>query len=189
MTGRMRIAVKLVSRLSAWCALVVNSPYAHAVTTSWNTNSSGAWTAAANWDNGVPRGTDTAVFNRGAAVTYTVSFPGHFLIDPPMNYSSDRLIVRSNTVSFADQIGPVFLADSYTVNNASLVESTAASSLARRPGTPPSSTPRWQTSPAWLPPSAMRPAPMARSTSTPATFSLNGLIRLHCSSGSWVWAR
>ena len=46
---------------------------AYAVTTSWNTNSSGNFTTAANWDNGVPDSDDTAVFNRGF-VAYEVTF-------------------------------------------------------------------------------------------------------------------
>ena len=45
---------------------------AQAVTTSWNTNSSGFFTAAANWNNGVPDSDDTAVFNRGAGVAAPV---------------------------------------------------------------------------------------------------------------------
>ena len=59
------------------CILVVVAAYsfflsfhAHAVTTSWNTNSSGSFTTPANWDNGVPDSDDTAVFNRGAGVVY-----------------------------------------------------------------------------------------------------------------------
>ncbi len=54
------------------CVLLVVAPYsffltihAHAVTTSWNTDASGVFTAAANWDNGVPDSDDTAIFNRG----------------------------------------------------------------------------------------------------------------------------
>ena len=61
------------------------SIHAHAVTTSWNTNASGDFTTAANWDNGVPDSDDTAVFNRGF-VAYEVNFPGGSIFDPPLNY-------------------------------------------------------------------------------------------------------
>jgi hypothetical protein len=71
---------------------------AEAVTTNWNTNSSGNFGTAANWNNGVPTNADTAVFNRGSAVTYNVSFPGSGIGQPSPVFTVDRAIVRANAV-------------------------------------------------------------------------------------------
>jgi len=91
---------------------------AAAVTTNWSTNSSGVFTNPANWNNGAPGSADTAVFNRGSAVSYTASFIGSPVGMPAPQYSTDRLIVRSNSVGFARGTG--VNGPSYTVNNTSL---------------------------------------------------------------------
>jgi T5SS/PEP-CTERM-associated repeat protein len=85
------IVVVAYSFLGSW--------QAYAVTTSWNTNSSGNFNAASNWDNGVPDSDDTAVFNRGF-LAYEVNFPGGSIFEPPPNYVIDFLRVRTNEVSF-----------------------------------------------------------------------------------------
>jgi T5SS/PEP-CTERM-associated repeat protein len=85
-----------------------------AVTTNWNTDFSGLFNNSANWDNGVPGSADTAVFDRGGGVTLTATFNGTGVILPPPVFEVDKLIVRSNTVSFArgpGVNGPSFIAD------------------------------------------------------------------------------
>ena len=72
------------------------SAHAHAVTTSWNTNSSGDYNSFANWDNGAPDGDDVAVFDRGF-VAYEVNFLAGSI--SPI-YPIDSLRVRTNEVSF-----------------------------------------------------------------------------------------
>ena len=85
------------------------------MTTNWNTNSDGTFTNAANWDNGVPDSDDTAVFDRGF-VAYTVTFPGSPL-NPPPDYVIDRLRLRTNEVTFADDNSPFLKRPSVTVAN------------------------------------------------------------------------
>ena len=87
------------------CVFVLREQSRRAVTTSWNTNASGDFTTAANWDNGVPDSDDTAVFNRGF-VAYEVNFPGGLIFDPPMNYPIQYLRVRTNEVSFVHNPSP-----------------------------------------------------------------------------------
>ena len=78
----------------------------HAVTSNWNTDASGSFTTAANWDNGVPDSDDTAEFNRGF-VAYTVTFPGNSPLSPPRQHVIDKLVVRTNEVGLVDN--PIFL--------------------------------------------------------------------------------
>jgi T5SS/PEP-CTERM-associated repeat protein len=71
----------------------------HAVTTNWNTNSSGTFGVAGNWDNGVPDTTKVAQFNR-SGVTYTVTFVGS-QVGLPVNHDfANRLLVGNNNVTF-----------------------------------------------------------------------------------------
>jgi T5SS/PEP-CTERM-associated repeat protein len=95
-------------------------PPAYAVTTSWNTNSGGQFTTASNWDNGVPDGDDAAVFNRGAGITYSVTFPGGPILNPPPTYFIDYLRVNSNTVSFVGPSLPSQTIPNLTVLNPSV---------------------------------------------------------------------
>jgi T5SS/PEP-CTERM-associated repeat protein len=87
------------------CALIAMTAWgiwgaiAHAVTTNWIAND-GSFTNAANWDNGVPDGDDTAIFNRGF-VAYTVTVPGS-IFGPPPDYVINRLRVNTNEVTLAD---------------------------------------------------------------------------------------
>jgi T5SS/PEP-CTERM-associated repeat protein len=87
--------------VAALTAMLVDAGPAVAVVTNWNTNSSGTFTSAANWTNGVPDADDTVAFARGAAATYTVTFPGAFSIDPPAVYHSNLVLIDSNNVTFA----------------------------------------------------------------------------------------
>jgi hypothetical protein len=108
----LRFPFVLVVTVSLW---LLNFQ-AHGATTNWNTNSSGAFTNAANWDNGVPDSDDTAVFNRGF-VAYTVTFPGNSYFFPPLNYVIDKLLVRTNEVTFADNSSAFIQAPRLTVAN------------------------------------------------------------------------
>jgi T5SS/PEP-CTERM-associated repeat protein len=105
--------------LYACCAvlavLTLFTASADAVTTSWNINTNGQFTTAANWNNGVPNSADVAVFDRGSGVTYTVTFRD-FLI-PGADFTSDRLVVGSNTVTFNP-----FGATDYFLDNTTTIE-------------------------------------------------------------------
>jgi T5SS/PEP-CTERM-associated repeat protein len=59
---------------------------------SWNSNSSGTFSTAGNWNSGVPNQNFVAAFNRGAGVTFTVSLSN--------NRTFDQLRVGSNVVTF-----------------------------------------------------------------------------------------
>ncbi len=61
---------------------------------------------AGNWTNGVPGANDTAEFARGTNVSYIVTFPGNNpILMPPLNHTSDRLLVGLNDVTFANAAG------------------------------------------------------------------------------------
>jgi len=93
-------------------------------TSSWNALN-GNFNTAGNWTNGVPGTVDTAVFRRGIAVSYTVTFPGAGLRSDPINFVTDQLRIGSNTVSFVDgtDFNHVVVASTYTLDNSSTAES------------------------------------------------------------------
>jgi T5SS/PEP-CTERM-associated repeat protein len=74
-----------------------------AVTTSWNTNSTGSYTNAANWSAGVPTSADTAVFNRNLNIEYGVTFPGRPIASPVVR-EIKQLKVGTNAVSLSDSV-------------------------------------------------------------------------------------
>jgi T5SS/PEP-CTERM-associated repeat protein len=84
-----------------------------AVISNWNTNSSGLFANAADWDNGVPGVSDTADFARGIGVSYTVTFAG--LLGSEV---SDRLRVGTNAVTFS----PGAVQNDYTLENTTTAE-------------------------------------------------------------------
>ncbi len=94
----LRNGALLLAVIVMW--LVADRP-ALAVVTNWNTNSSGLFNSAANWTNGVPDADDTVAFARGAAATYTVTFPGALPIEPPAVFHSNLVLIDSNHVTFA----------------------------------------------------------------------------------------
>src|SRR4051794_15467861 len=85
------------------CALFGSASSVLAVTTFWNTVNSGNFSNAANWDNGVPGSSDTAVFREGIGATYAFTFNGTNPLNPPVHYFSDRLILGKNDVTFGRQ--------------------------------------------------------------------------------------
>jgi T5SS/PEP-CTERM-associated repeat protein len=87
----------LLAALVSW---LVAAPAVAAVT-NWNISSSGIFNNAANWTNGIPDADDTVAFARGAAATYTVTFPGALPIEPPAVFQSNLVLIDSNNVTFA----------------------------------------------------------------------------------------
>jgi len=86
--------------IASLCAALCPGLAARAATTSWNTNSNGVFSVAANWDNGVPDSTKTADFAR-TGVSYTVTFNGAASGFPPPQYQCAGLVVGStNNVTF-----------------------------------------------------------------------------------------
>ncbi len=119
MYPRCRIILVAVASLSGVCAWVACNSSALAVTTFWNTISSGNFNDGGNWDNGVPGMGDTAIFREGIGATYTVTFDGSPTPTAIANYFSDRLIVGNNDVTFQTNL---FGAD-YRILNATTAES------------------------------------------------------------------
>ena len=71
---------------------------------------------------GIPDANDIVTFRRGSGATYTVTFPGVGTGTTPVDYVSDRLLVGSNTTSFAEaQFNPA--PSTYTAENATTAES------------------------------------------------------------------
>src|SRR4051812_16529083 len=99
-------------------ALVTNPSSALAVTTFWNTVNSGNFSNSANWNNGVPGSSDTAIFREGIGATYAVTFNGTNPLAPPVHYFSDRLIVGNNNVTFSRSL----IGADYSVVNATTAE-------------------------------------------------------------------
>jgi T5SS/PEP-CTERM-associated repeat protein len=60
--------------------------------TRWTNSSGGSWTDSGNWDNGVPDNTAAAIFNRGAASSYTV--------DVQAAGAAGELRARTGTIDF-----------------------------------------------------------------------------------------
>ena len=101
---------------------------AHATSFSWNALN-GQFNDSANWEqtgpidlDGVPDANDIVTFRRGNIATYTVTFPGAGTGTTPVDYVTDRLLVGSNTTSFAEtQFNPA--PSTYTAANATTAES------------------------------------------------------------------
>jgi T5SS/PEP-CTERM-associated repeat protein len=109
-----RKTFSVLSLVTILCVSLVER--VHGVTTNWNTDASGSFTASANWNNGVPDSEDTALFTRGLGA-YTVTFPGGSVLDPPPSYLINRLIVRTNEVTFVDNSSPFVTSPILTVFN------------------------------------------------------------------------
>jgi T5SS/PEP-CTERM-associated repeat protein len=88
---------------------------ASANTDVWISNVSGNFNDPAKWSTGVPGAADSAIFNRGGGVTYTVTFPGQLVGGGTQNYVSSQLSVSPNTVTFAPSSSPFLGLATYTV--------------------------------------------------------------------------
>src|SRR6185503_12711292 len=94
---------------------------ASADTTVWITSNNGRYNDPGNWSAGVPNSTDdSAIFQRGAFVSYTVTFTGATIFGLPVNYINGVLSVGSNNVTFVDSTLPIFDIATFT-NNAFLI--------------------------------------------------------------------
>jgi T5SS/PEP-CTERM-associated repeat protein len=112
--------IGLLAIMAAWTSL--QGAVALAAVINWNTNSSGNFSDAANWTSitpgtGVPGSQDEAAFARGSAVTYTVTFPGDFLINPTKTYTNSQLYVGNNTVTFGESTARQLGRSNYTLTN------------------------------------------------------------------------
>ena len=114
---RSRKGPLVLSGILAVAAASAPGPGVHAAVTNWTNSAGGTFTTPTNWNNGVPDGVDTAIFDRGASIAYHVSFPGGAIFDPPLNYLIDALRVHSNNVTFRDNSSPFTTAPSLTVAN------------------------------------------------------------------------
>jgi T5SS/PEP-CTERM-associated repeat protein len=85
----------VLAGLGCALGLMIASP-GRAVTTSWNTNVDGLYNVGGNWSNGVPvaGAGNVAVFDRGPAISYAVTFPAGTTNLP------GAVVVRSNAVTF-----------------------------------------------------------------------------------------
>jgi T5SS/PEP-CTERM-associated repeat protein len=134
--------MKYRPRFYGWLVLLATGNIlgtsAQAVTTNWNTNSNGVFTNPANWtnpangENVAPGAADTAVFNRGSAVTLNASFIGSAIGQPPPVYTTSRLIIRSNSVGLARGTG--VNGPSYVAGNASVDPSNRAIIVGQQTG-------------------------------------------------------
>ena len=154
---------------------VFETPSQAAITTNWNTNSNGVFTNPANWtnpanlENVAPGAADTAVFNRGSAVSLAASFLGSPIGMPAPVYTTSRLIVRSNSVSFARGTGTN--GPSYFAGNASLDPSGRAIIVGQQNGDVATLTTMIPVSGAAATIGDMRPARLASFTSRPTARS------------------
>ena len=101
------------------CVALVGGPWStparadHSGLHSWSDPAGGLFNDAANWDLGVPKPSDTAVFDLGAGVNpYVVDFTGAFgpIIDVKVNRA---LVVGDDPVVF-DLAGGTYLLSSTT---------------------------------------------------------------------------
>ena len=80
---------------------------AAADTTVWLSNTSGLFTTPSNWSAGMPDSADdSAIFNRGGGVTYTVTFPAGNFPPGPTKYLTGTTVIGPNNVTFVAQTGP-----------------------------------------------------------------------------------
>ncbi len=96
---------------------MLSAPLLWAATRTWNNSTGGSFTTAANWSPAfVPGSADQALFRRGTAATYTITFPGKINFPLPV-YALDQVRIGNNTVTFADSLGIGQVPGSVTVTN------------------------------------------------------------------------
>jgi T5SS/PEP-CTERM-associated repeat protein len=90
----------------------------------WRAGQDGSFNDPAKWSpSGVPGNADAAVFRVGEGEMYTVGFPGNPPFVPPAEYSTERLRVGSNAVTFIRASSPFAQGPvSYTVLNSTIDE-------------------------------------------------------------------
>jgi T5SS/PEP-CTERM-associated repeat protein len=104
-----RVPFHLAAGLVALCMALLATLPTDATQTNWKITTSGNFSTASNWDNGVPDSTKVADFGLGlGAVSYTVTYSGAPNSFPPPQYQANQLIVSgTNNVTFARNILPV----------------------------------------------------------------------------------
>jgi hypothetical protein len=68
--SKLRHGRRAVLAMAAVAALPLS---AAAAVKTWSNSAGGTWSSAANWANGVPGASDTALFNLGLSFGYTVA--------------------------------------------------------------------------------------------------------------------
>jgi T5SS/PEP-CTERM-associated repeat protein len=102
-------------------ALGYAAPPAHAIDRFWATFASGNFTDTTKWVGGaIPGSGDAAIFRvfGSGAGPYSVTFPGHTIVQGPANYSTDTLTVGSNTVTFLQSSQLNLTSSTYTLGTA-----------------------------------------------------------------------
>ena len=75
------------------------------VTRHWNTFGDGRFNDPNNWlPSGIPTGDDTVSFEIGGSLTFTVTFPGNLLGELPATYTTNKLRVRGDRITFSGSI-------------------------------------------------------------------------------------
>src|SRR5262249_44143347 len=100
------------------------APIAVANVLDWNVND-GSYDSATSWTrnpadtnppdaDGIPDSDDNILFQRGGGISYTVTFPGHTVLQPPADYFSSTTAFRSGGVLFVGSTLPLFGPSTYT---------------------------------------------------------------------------
>jgi T5SS/PEP-CTERM-associated repeat protein len=75
------------------------------VTRKWNTSGDGRFNDPSNWNPpGIPTADDTVNFEIGGSPTFTVTFPGNLLGELPATYTTNKLRVRGNGITFSGSV-------------------------------------------------------------------------------------
>ena len=75
------------------------------VTRHWNTFGDGRFNDPNNWlPPGIPTGGDTVSFEIGGSLTFTVTFPGNLLGELPATYTTSKLRVRGDRITFSGSV-------------------------------------------------------------------------------------
>src|SRR6266478_2768350 len=75
------------------------------VTRHWNTFGDGRFNDPNNWlPPGIPTGGDTVSFEIGGSLTFTVTFPGDLLGELPATYTTSKLRVRGDRITFSGSV-------------------------------------------------------------------------------------
>jgi T5SS/PEP-CTERM-associated repeat protein/autotransporter-associated beta strand protein len=132
MSPASRRAHALVPAAAFLSAALLNPAPAAAVTATWIAPSGGSFGTTTNWSTGAaPTSADTAIFARGPAATFNVTFVGPLIGSPTgsPHYFSDRAVVGNNAVSFVNS-SPTRLPGTYTLSNPTTAESGRALTVA-----------------------------------------------------------
>jgi T5SS/PEP-CTERM-associated repeat protein len=105
----------------------------------WNVND-GFYSSASSWTrnpsdtnppdaDGVPDANDNIIFSRGGGLSYTVTFPGQTVLQPPADYFSATAAFGSNIVGFGESFSPQFGPSTFTTSVITMSGSTIAPAI------------------------------------------------------------